>query len=224
MANVIVTGGSGALGSVVVSELAARGHRVASVDLAPASTKSAASLVLGEVDLADEAAVTHAYAEIAGSFGNIDALVNIAGGFLWEPVADGKLESWDQMYRMNVRTAVISSRAALHYFGKGGGAIVNMGAAGALQPGLGMAPYAAAKAGVHALTQSLADEVRARNIRVNAILPTIIDTPANRRDMPDADRSIWVSPESIASVIAFLISSDAGATTGAMIPLSMASQ
>lgn len=222
MANVIVTGGAGALGSVVVSELAARGHRVASVDLAKAPAGSAASLVLGEVDLADETAVERAYADVAKAFDSIDALVNIAGGFVWEPVTGGSLDSWDRMYRMNVRTATVSSRAALAHFGEAGGAIVNMGAAGAMQPGLGMAPYAASKAGVHALTQSLADETRARNIRVNAILPTIIDTPANRRDMPDADRSNWVSPASIANVVAFLISPEAGAITGAMIPLSLA--
>ena len=96
------------------------------------------------------------------------------------------------------------------------------GAAGAIRPGTGMAPYAASKAGVLALTESLAEELRGRGIRVNAVLPTIIDTPTNRADMPDADTSAWVRPEAAARAIAFLLSAQAGAVTGAAIPLSLA--
>jgi NAD(P)-dependent dehydrogenase (short-subunit alcohol dehydrogenase family) len=103
-----------------------------------------------------------------------------------------------------------------------GGAIVNVGAAAAANPATGMAPYTASKAGVAALTASLADELRGRSVRVNAVLPTIIDTPANRADMPDADTSAWVKPSSIARVIAFLISPEAGSITGASVPLSLA--
>lgn len=223
MINTIVTGGAGALGRVVVAGLLAQGHRVASVDIAPGVSNPEAHKVLGEVDLADEATVAKAYAEVAADFGSIHALVNLAGGFVWEPVVGGARANWDRMYRMNVMTAHASCKAALPYFGPHGGAIVNIGAAAALDPGSGMAPYGAAKAGVHALTQSLADELKPRGIRVNALLPTIIDTPANRKEMPDGDWSSWISPASIAEVIAFLISPAAGAITGVLLPLTAGS-
>jgi NAD(P)-dependent dehydrogenase (short-subunit alcohol dehydrogenase family) len=222
MGGVIVTGGFGAIGRAVVEHLAKAGHRVAAVDLAPAPQDFAGELALGGVDLTDEAAVAKAYAEVADKLGGISAVVNLAGGFVWETVEGGSLESWDKMYRMNLRTAATSASATLPHLVKNGGAIVNVGAAAAAQPAAGMAPYTASKAGVAALTASLADELRSRGVRVNAILPTIIDTPANRADMPDADTSAWVKPSSIAKVIAFLISPEAGAITGASIPLSLA--
>ncbi|WP_031309135.1 SDR family NAD(P)-dependent oxidoreductase [Sphingobium sp. C100] len=222
MGNIIVTGAYGALGRAVVAELGARGHAVAAVDLAPAPEGFEARLALGGVDLTDEQAVEAAYAQVAAQFGSIDGLVNIAGGFVWEPMEGGSLDNWDRMYRMNLRTAAVSSRAALGHLLAAGGAIVNVGAAGAAQPGMGMAPYAASKAGVRALTESLAEEMRSRNVRVNAILPTIIDTPTNRADMPDADRSGWVRPEAVARVVAFLLSAESAAITGAGIPLSLA--
>jgi NAD(P)-dependent dehydrogenase (short-subunit alcohol dehydrogenase family) len=222
MAVVIVTGAFGALGREVVAELSARGHQVAAVDVAPAPAGFAAALTLGGIDLTDEVAVERAYAEVAGTFGGIQGLVNVAGGFVWEPVEGGSLDSWDRMYRINLRTATVSTRAAIPHLLNGGGAVVNVGAAGAAQPGAGMAPYAASKAGVRALTESLADELRARKVRVNAVLPTIIDTPTNRADMPDADTSDWVQPRAAARVIAFLLSDEAGAITGASIPLSLA--
>ncbi|MFA7441390.1 MAG: SDR family NAD(P)-dependent oxidoreductase [Sphingomonadaceae bacterium] len=217
---IIVTGGLGVLGRAVVSELKERGTSVAVVDLAQAAD-SPADVVLGGIDLGDENAVAAAYADIAEKLGGIDGLVNTAGGFLWETVAEGALASWDRMYAMNVRTAVISSRAALPHLRKNGGAIVNIGAAGAAKAAMGMGAYAASKTGVMALTESLADELRGQNIRVNAILPTILDTPTNRRDMPDADTSAWVRPEAAAKAIAFLLSADAGTITGVGIPLSV---
>lgn len=221
MSVVIVTGAFGALGKAVVAELAKRGHRVAAVDLAPAPAQNDAGLALGGVDLTDEQEVVAAYDQVVEKFGGLDALVNIAGGFIWEPVETGSIASWDNMFRINLRTAAVSSSAALPHLLKKGGAIVNVGAAGAIQPGAGMAPYAASKAGVRALTESLAEEMRGKNIRVNAILPTIIDTPANRASMPDADRAGWVLPASAAKVIAFLLSDEARAITGASLPLSL---
>ncbi|AHE53292.1 SDR family NAD(P)-dependent oxidoreductase [Sphingomonas sanxanigenens] len=221
MGSIIVTGAFGALGRAVVAELGARGLEVVAVDIAPAPDGFAARLALGGIDLADEQAVEAAYATAAAETGGIDGLVNIAGGFVWQPVEGGALENWDRMYRMNLRTAAVSSRAALAHLAAPGGAIVNIGAAGAAQPGMGMAPYAASKAGVRALTESLAEELRGRGIRVNAILPTIIDTPTNRADMPDADVSAWVQPIGVARAVAFLLSAEAGAITGASIPLSL---
>jgi len=219
---VIVTGGFGALGRAVVEHLAQAGHQVAAVDLAPAPAAFNGALALGGVDLTDEAAVTAAYAQAAEQLGGIAAVVNIAGGFVWETMEGGSLANWDKMYQMNLRTAATSASAALPHLTQNGGAIVNIGAAAASQPATGMAPYTASKAGVAALTASLAEELRGRGVRVNAILPTIIDTPTNRADMPDADTSAWVKPSSVAKVIAFLISDEAGAITGASIPLSLA--
>lgn len=113
------------------------------------------------------------------------------------------MATWDRMYRTNLRSAAASSRAALALFGSAGGAIVNLGAAAARAAGVGMAAYAASKAGVSILTESPAEEVRGLGIRVNAVLPTIIDTPANRAEMPDVDRSRWLSPQSVVEVVAF---------------------
>jgi NAD(P)-dependent dehydrogenase (short-subunit alcohol dehydrogenase family) len=222
MSVVVVTGAFGALGRVVVAELAKRGFTVAAVDVAPAPIQSDAALALGGVDLSDETAVFEAYEQVAEKLGSLDALVNIAGGFIWEPVETGSIDSWDNMYRMNLRTAAASCRAALPHLVKNGGAIINIGAAAAIQPGTGMAPYTASKAGVKALTESLAEELKPKKVRVNALLPTIIDTPANRSSMPESDSSAWVKPLSVASVIAFLLSTEAGAITGASIPLSLA--
>lgn len=222
MSVVIVTGGFGALGRVVVAELTKRGHKVAAVDVAPAPADYPAALALGGVDLSDEAAVAAAYVTVVKQLGGLDGLVNIAGGFVWEPVEGGALSNWDKMFRMNLRTAAASSSAAIPYLIRHGGAIVNVGAAGALQPGMGMAPYAASKAGVRALTESLADELRSKKVRVNAVLPTIIDTPVNRASMPDADPTSWVTPQAAAKAIAFLLSDESSAVTGASLLLSLA--
>lgn len=217
MGQVIVTGALGVLGRAVVTTLRARGHQVAGVDLA--SGDSDADIVIGGIDLTDDAAVARAFAKAADALGGVSALINIAGGFTWEPVETGSADSWDAMYRINVRTAAIACRAVLAHVKAG--AIVNVGAAAASTPGIGMAPYAASKAGVMALTESLADELKTRGIRVNAVLPTILDTPTNRADMPDADTGEWVTPESAAKVMAFLISDDAAAVTGVGIKLSL---
>lgn len=222
MGVIVVTGGFGTLGRAVTAELAARGHRVAVVDIASAPDGSTAALAIGGVDLAEEAAVAAAFDRIVGTLGPIDGLVNVAGGFVWEPVEGGTLDSWDRMYRMNLRTATVATRAILPHLARPGAAIVNIGAAGSVQPSAGMAPYAASKAGVRALTESLAEELRGKGVRVNAVLPTIIDTPVNRADMPDADTATWVKPEAAAKVIAFLLSAESGAITGASIPLSLA--
>lgn len=217
---VLVTGGLGALGRAVGRLLAERGARVVLLDLAPAQAVDGMAGVLGGVDLGDEAATVGAVAEAARLMGGVDALVNIAGGFRWERLDGGSLATWDAMYQMNLRSAVAASRAALpHLRAASPAAIVNVGALAAVKAGVGMAAYAASKAGVARLTEALAEELKDEAVRVNAVLPSILDTPANRADMPDADPSRWVSGPQLAAVVAFLLSADAAAVTGACIPV-----
>jgi NAD(P)-dependent dehydrogenase (short-subunit alcohol dehydrogenase family) len=170
------------------------------------------------VDLADPSAAKEALAAAAKAMGGLDALVNIAGTFRYETVADGELDTWDLLYRVNLRTAVAASQAALEHL-QAGGRIINIGAASALKAGAGVAAYTASKSGVMRLTESLAEELKGRDITVNALLPSILDTPANRADMPDAEFSRWVSPQQLAQVIMFLVSEQSSAITGALIPV-----
>lgn len=217
---VLVTGGLGALGKSVGSVLSARGARVVLLDRAPATVVAGMTSVLGGVDLGDQASAASAVAQAAQSLGGIDALVNVAGGFQWETLSEGSIETWDKLYAMNLRTAVIACRAVLpHLQRQSSGRIVNVGALAAVKAGAGMGAYAASKAGVARLTEALAEELKDQSITVNAVLPSILDTPANRADMPDADVSRWVSTQSLGAVIAFLLSDDASAITGACLPV-----
>jgi NAD(P)-dependent dehydrogenase (short-subunit alcohol dehydrogenase family) len=157
---------------------------------------------------------------VAQDSGGIDGLINIAGGFRWEKLEGGSIDSWDVMYKLNIRTAVISCQAALPYLLQSSrGRIVNVGAMGAIKASAGMGPYAASKAGVAQLTEALADELKDRGITVNAILPSTLDTPRNRQDMPQADFKRWVTLNEAAELIAFLLSDQASAVTGALIPI-----
>ena len=219
---IVVTGALGALGRVVVDEALARGARIASVDHAPTQAPATADLFeLGGVDLTDAAHAKKAIDAAASHFGKLDALINIAGGFAFETVADGDPKTWQRMYALNVMTALNASRAAIpHLVASGAGRIVNIGAMGALQAGSGMGAYAASKAGVHKLTEALAEELKADGVTVNAVLPSTIDTAANRASMPDADFAKWVTAEELANVILFLASDAASAVTGALLPVS----
>lgn len=219
---VVVTGASGALGQVVVKMARGRGARVAEVDHAAqtADGKTPDRLQVGGIDLADAAQAGQAIAAAAAHFGTIDVLINIAGAFSYENVGDGDTATWEKMHRLNLLTALNASRAAIpHLVASQAGRIVNIGALGALQAGAGMGPYAASKSGVHRLTETLAAELKGK-VTVNAVLPSTIDTAANRRDMPDADFSKWVRAEELAEVILFLTSDAASAITGALLPVS----
>jgi NAD(P)-dependent dehydrogenase (short-subunit alcohol dehydrogenase family) len=214
---VVVTGAGGALGAVVARKAAAQGADVVLIDAAP--LPKGPGLRLGQIDLTDFDAARRAMDEAKSATGRLDALLNIAGGFRWQTLADGDLSVWDMLYALNVKTAAVASKAALpHLLASGDGAIVNIGAAGAVKAAAGMGAYAASKAGVMRLTESLAEELKGR-VRVNAVLPSIIDTPANRRDMPDADFSTWVKPDELAAVMLFLASPEAEAVTGALLPV-----
>jgi len=221
---VAVTGGSGQLGRAVVHAALAAGARVASLDHAASPRDPEAlggALSLGGFDLAEPDAAVRALEQVVAQLGALDALVNVAGTFRFEKVADGSVDTWDLLYRVNLRTAVSASRAAIpHLLRRGGGRIVNVGAlAAANRATSGMGAYTASKAGVLKLTEALAAELKDHGITVNAVLPSTIDTPANRADMPHADFSRWVAPQDLASVIVFLLSDEARAVTGALLPV-----
>lgn len=221
---IAVTGGFGSLGAAVVAAARAAGAQVAAIDRAPAPAEPppslAGSLLLGGVDLADGTAAQQCFASVAERCGGLDGLVNVAGGFRWERFEGGDLETWDFLYGLNLRTAIGASKAALPLLRRrGAGRIVNIAAGAALKAGAGFGAYAASKAGVARFTEALAEETKDQGITVNAVLPSIIDTPPNRRDMPDADFSRWVQPAQLADVIVFLLSPKASAITGALIPV-----
>ena len=217
----IVTGALGALGKVVADMAQSRGARIAGIDHAPTQTPATAERIeIGSVDLSDAAQAKAAIEAAAKHFGQLDALINIAGGFAFETVGDGDITTWQRMYALNVLTALNTASAALpHLAAAKAGRIVNIGAMGALQAGAGMGPYAASKAGVHRLTEALANEWKGK-VTVNAVLPSTIDTQANRTSMPKADFSKWVTPQELAEVILFLASDAASGVTGALIPVS----
>lgn len=220
---VVITGAFGVLGQAAAKAAATDGARLALIDFArdaPAGLPSGDVLVLAGVDLTDAVQAGAAMDAVAERFGGIDALLNIAGGFKWETVQDGSIESWPQMYRLNVLTATNACRAAIpHLKRSAAGRIVNVGSSAALKAALGMGSYAAAKAGVHALTQALSEELKGDDVTVNAVLPSILDTAVNRADMPKADFASWVAPDDLAAVMLFLASEAAVAVTGALVPV-----
>ena len=216
---IAVTGGHGVLGQAVVEAALADGLKVAVIDHASGQSAPQGVLELSGVDLTDTAAASKAIDAVAAHFGRLDALLNIAGGFIWQTTDDAD-PAWARMFALNVTTALNASRAALpHLKASSEGRIVNVGANGALKAAAGMGAYAASKAGVHRLTESLAEELKATPVTVNAVLPSILDTTQNRADMPDADPAKWVQPADLARVMLFLASPESRAVTGALIPV-----
>lgn len=215
---IVITGAFGTLGRAAAelakaqgADVAMLGRRLAEQDITPAELAIA-------VDVADAAAAEAAMAAVRARTGRIDALLNIAGGFVWERVDEGEPATWERMFALNLKTALVASKAALPHLLETGGAIVNVAAASAVKADAGMGPYAASKQAVMKLTESMAAELKGR-VRVNAVLPSIIDTAANRADMPKADASKWVQPADLARVMLFLASDDARAVTGALAPV-----
>ncbi len=224
--SVIVTGGTGGLGGAVVRAFLASGDRVVVPWIAAsesdrmkgsfADALRAQQLVLIEADVAERDGA----ARVAQAAGDLAVLVNGVGGFAAGAHHETDLAVWDRLFRLNVRAAAAMTQAALPGFlARGRGAIVNVAANAALDPPAGLGAYVASKAALIAFTRSLAREVASRGVRVNAVLPTTIDTPANRAAMPDADFSLWTPPESIAAVIHWLASDAASAVRGALVPV-----
>lgn len=217
---VIVTGGLGVLGQAVASLAVSRGAAVVAIDSKRTPHGAGDWTTLNGVDLRLPSEASEAIEHAANKLGQVHALINVAGGFRWQMLEGGSAETWMELHALNVMTTVNACRAALpHLLRSGSGAIVNVGADAAIKADAGMGPYAASKAGIHKLTESLASELKGKRVRVNAVLPSILDTPANRADMPDADFTKWVKPQSLAEVILFLSSEKARDVTGALIPV-----
>ncbi|NBU27268.1 MAG: SDR family NAD(P)-dependent oxidoreductase [Caulobacteraceae bacterium] len=219
---VVVTGASGILGKAVCQAALASGHRVAEIDFSPAASEHEATgtMVLGGVDLTSPEQAAEAINSIIARFGQVDVLMNIAGGFRWETVGASDLALWERMHQMNLVTTLNASKAVLpHLLARRSGRIVNVGANGALKAMAGMGAYAASKSAVHRLTEALAEETKGAGVTVNAVLPSILDTPANRADMPDADFNLWVKPAALAEVMLFLAGPEAAVITGALLPV-----
>lgn len=222
---VVITGAGGNLGRAVADAFAAQGDRLVLVErhaeaLEKAYGKETPHLAVA-ADLLDRAQLDAVLARAVERFGRVDVVCNLVGGFrMGQDVHETDDATWDFLGDINVRALVQVARVFVpHLLAHGGGAMVNVGAFAALRGGARMGAYAAAKSAVIRLTESMAAELRERNVRVNCVLPTIIDTPENRKDMPDTDPSRWVAPAALADVIAFLASDAARAVHGAALPV-----
>jgi NAD(P)-dependent dehydrogenase (short-subunit alcohol dehydrogenase family) len=204
---VLVTGAAGNLGSAVAKAFADLGDTVVPVDL--------------PTNLLDQAQVDAVVQKAIKDFQRIDVLCNIAGGFrMGKPVHETSDADWNFLMDLNARTVLHTARAVVpHMIAAGGGKIVNIGAFAAQKGAANMGAYIASKSAVMRLTETMAAELREKNINVNCVLPTIIDTPANRADMPKADPKRWIAPQDLANVILFLSSDDARAVHGATLPV-----
>jgi NAD(P)-dependent dehydrogenase (short-subunit alcohol dehydrogenase family) len=220
--HVLCTGGAGGLGSKVTTALVRRGARVTVpvyqrkeadrllADLGP----MASHVVLVQCDLREETAV----AEMIAGMPRLDALVHLVGGFAMGPTVDFTLEHYREQVDLNLTITFLAVKHALRRMQTGGyGRIVTVASRAALEPSANAAVYAACKAGVLAFTRAVADETRGTNLTANCVLPSIIDTPANRAAMGEADAAKWVKPERLAETIAFLASEEAGDLRGSAI-------
>ena len=224
---VLITGAAGALGHAVVSHFAARGAPLALLG----RDRGALAALLEEhpksdglplaVDLLDRGAVAAAVEQAVARFGGVDAAVHLAGGFtMGDAVHATDQATWQQMFDINVGTMLSSVAAVVPVMlRQKRGYIVNVGAASAQRGAANMAAYIASKSALMRITESMSAELRDEGIHVNAVLPTIIDTPANRKAMPKADPARWVAPAALAEVIGFLASDAARAVHGALIPV-----
>lgn len=223
---VVITGAAGNLGRAAAVAFAERGARLALLDhnrgmLDKVFSDASDTRLTIAVDLLDRKAVEGSVRQVVDRFGRIDVLCNIAGGFrMGDPVHETSDTTWDFLMDINARSLIHAAGAVVpHMLGAGGGRIVNVGARAAQQGAAGMGAYCAAKGAVIRLTEAMAAELRERGINVNCVLPTIIDTPENRADMPKADPSRWVAPADLAAVILFLASDAARAVHGAAVPV-----
>ncbi|RMG33031.1 MAG: SDR family oxidoreductase [Gammaproteobacteria bacterium] len=225
---VVITGAAGNLGRAVAAAFAAKGARLAMLDLNEQGIQAVIDeLPTGSdaraytVNLLESESVNQTMERVMAHFGRIDVLANIAGGFAMGPlIQDTEDAQWDFMMNLNARSVFYTCRAAIpNMLENGGGRIINVSARAALEGKARMGPYCASKAAVKTLTESLAAENKFDNINVNCILPGTIDTPQNREAMPEANFNNWVPPAALADVVVFLASEAARCVTGAAIPV-----
>jgi NAD(P)-dependent dehydrogenase (short-subunit alcohol dehydrogenase family) len=220
----IVTGGTGGLGAAVVSRLLDSDWRVvvpwvAERELDRVERRDGLELV--RADLFEPAAVAEVVQTAAGDGPPLRGLVNLVGGFAAAGrVHETPIDDFEKQFRLNLRPTYLMTQAALPaMLEAGGGSIVCVGTRAAVQPFKGAAGYIASKAAVIAFTQAVSVEYRDDHVRCNAILPSVIDTPANRESMPKADFGKWVTPAAIAGVVSYLLSDQSGPTSGAAVPV-----
>lgn len=224
----LITGATGALGSAVARAFVEAGSQVVLAYRSKAALDKLSSelqadedqLLAVQADVLDEGSVKNMTARAVDKFGRIDFLVNTVGGFLGGvPVAETEIGQWQGQMEVNLKSAFLCCKHAMAQMQKQQtGRIINIGGRSALEPAAGMSAYAASKAALLSLTQTLAEEGRKHNINSNVIVPSIIDTPDNREAMPDADFKKWVSPGRLAAIILFLCSDEAADVSGAIIP------
>jgi NAD(P)-dependent dehydrogenase (short-subunit alcohol dehydrogenase family) len=226
---VIITGAVGNLGSATARLFRQAGAKTVLVDRSPDRVREAFKnlagspdhLLAGGVDLSDAASLGKLLEQTLAKFGRVDVLVNTVGAFRGgKPVHEADPADWDFLFSANVRTTLLCCRSVIPQMLKQkSGRIINVSSREGLEAHAGFAAYSASKSAVLRLTESLAAELKASDINVNCIMPSVIDTPQNRAAMPNADFSKWVAPEAIADVIAFLASDAARAVTGAAVPV-----
>jgi NAD(P)-dependent dehydrogenase (short-subunit alcohol dehydrogenase family) len=216
---VLMTGGAGALGQRVAPTFAEAGAKVIIVGQRPPSKQSDGYVTI-QADVTEEGEVRRVVDEVLQRAGRIDCLVNLVGAFAMGRVADTDSSLWQRMLTLNVTSAFLLSRAVIPYMlRRREGRVVHVAARAAVEPFPGAAAYIVAKAGLAALIRALSLELAGSGVTVNGVLPGTIDTPANRKNMPEADPSKWVRPESIAQVLVFLASQEADGLNGALIPI-----
>lgn len=223
---VMITGAAGNLGQAVAVAFAARGARLVLLarqvsELQDAFGEEGPERLYLATDLLDAQQVSAALTVALERFGRVDVLCNLAGGFRMGPAVHETPDSnWDFLLDINARTLLTTARFVVpHMLARGSGKIINVGAFAAQKGADGMGAYCAAKSSVIRLTESMAAELREKNINVNCVLPTIIDTPENRAAMPGADPARWVAPQDLANVIVYLASPAARAIHGAAVPV-----
>lgn len=216
---VLIAGGSGALGQTVVSAFLATGARVITIDRHPPAVQTE-GLAAMRADVTDESDIRRVVEEVIRTVGRIDTLINLVGGFAMGRVVETDMSLWQRMLTVNLTAAFLLSKIVLpRMLEQRMGRIVHVAARAALEPFPGAAAYVVSKSGLVALIRTLSTELAGSGVTVNGVLPTTIDTPANRRSMPDADPSKWAKPESIAQSLIFLASEEASQINGALIPV-----
>jgi len=214
---VLITGGAGALGHTVVPSFVSAGASVFLGDLNPVQQSGVTSL---KADFTDQTQVRGLVNDVIQSAGRLDALINLVGGFATGRVVETDVSLWQRMMAMNLTSAFLLSHAVLpSMLERRQGRIVHIAARAGLEPFPGAAAYIVSKAGLIALIRALSTELNGSGVTVNGVLPSTIDTPANRKAMPTADPSKWVRPESIAQALIFLASDEAIQINGALIPI-----